>query len=86
VPKRDASCPRGGVSPVPTLTNVDPPAHTRVRRLANAAFKPKRVAVMDVPIQNLDPDVLMMEPAEDWSRRDAADLLPSPELWSILIQ
>jgi cytochrome P450 len=76
----------GGVSPVPTLTNVDPPAHTRVRRLANAAFKPKRVAVMDVPIQNLDPDVLMMEPAEDWSRRDAADLLPSPELWSILIQ
>ena len=39
-----------------------------------------------MPIQNLDPDVLMMEPAEDWSRRDAADLLPSPELWSILIQ
>ena len=39
-----------------------------------------------VPIQNLNPDVLMMEPAEDWSRRDAADLLPTPELWSILIQ
>jgi hypothetical protein len=25
-----------------------------------------------VPIQNLNPDVLMMEPAEDWYRCDAA--------------
>jgi hypothetical protein len=28
-----------------------------------------------VPGQNLKPDVLMMEPAEDWYRCDAADLL-----------
>ena len=43
----------GGVSPVPTLTNVDPPAHTRVRRLANAAFKPKRVAMMEPFVREL---------------------------------
>jgi len=41
---------------------------------------------MVVPIQNLNPDVLMMEPAEDWYRCYSADLLPPPELWSILIQ
>ena len=27
--------------------------------------------------------LLMMEPAEDWNRSNAADLLPPPELWSI---
>jgi cytochrome P450 len=43
----------GGVSPVPTLTNVDPPAHTRVRRLANAAFKLKRVATMEPFVREL---------------------------------
>ena len=43
----------GGVNPVPTLTNVDPPAHTRVRRLANAAFRPKRVAVMEPFVREL---------------------------------
>ena len=42
-----------GVSPVPTMTNVDPPAHTRVRRLANAAFKPKRVAAMEPFVREL---------------------------------
>jgi cytochrome P450 len=38
---------------VPTLTNVDPPAHTRVRRLANIAFKPRRVAAMEPFIRQL---------------------------------
>lgn len=37
----------GGYHPVPTLANVDPPAHTRFRRLANAGFTPKRVADME---------------------------------------
>jgi hypothetical protein len=45
----------------------------------------RHVSYVVVPIQNLNPDVLMTEPAEDWSRRDAADLLPPPEIWSILI-
>ena len=33
----------GGFRSVPTLANVDPPAHTRVRKLANVAFTPRRV-------------------------------------------
>jgi len=38
---------QGGFRPVQTLTNNDPPAHTRVRRLANVAFTPRRVAAME---------------------------------------
>jgi hypothetical protein len=29
-----------------------------------------------VPVQNLNPDILMMQPAKDWNRCDAADLPP----------
>src|SRR5271163_2311872 len=43
----------GDFRPVPTLTNVDPPAHTRVRRLANVAFKPRRVAAMEPFVREL---------------------------------
>ena len=43
-------------------------------------------AASAVPSQNLNPDVLMMEPAEDRYRCDAADLLLPPELRSIFIQ
>ena len=43
----------GGFRPVPTLTNNDPPAHTRVRRLANVAFTPKRVAAMEPFVRDL---------------------------------
>jgi cytochrome P450 len=43
----------GGFRAVPTLANVDPPAHTRVRRLANVAFTPKRVAAMEPFIRDL---------------------------------
>jgi cytochrome P450 len=43
----------GNFRPVPTLTNNDPPAHTRVRRLANVAFTPRRVAAMEPFIREL---------------------------------
>ena len=43
----------GGFRIVPTLANVDPPDHTRVRRIANAAFTPKRVAEMEAFIREL---------------------------------
>jgi cytochrome P450 len=53
-------CPRavkaldeGGWGAVPTLANVDPPAHTRVRRIANIAFTPKRVAEMEGFVRDL---------------------------------
>jgi hypothetical protein len=39
-----------------------------------------------VPIQNLNSDVLMMEPAEDWYRSDAAHLLDPSKIWNIFIQ
>ena len=37
----------GGFRSIPTLTNVDPPAHTRTRRIAHLAFTPRRVAQME---------------------------------------
>jgi len=38
-----------------------------------------------VPSQKLNPDILMMKPAEDWYRCDAADLLRTPKFWNVLI-
>jgi cytochrome P450 len=43
----------GGFRPVPTLTNSDPPGHTRVRRLTNVAFTPRRVAAMEPLVREL---------------------------------
>ena len=43
----------GGFRPIPTLTNTDPPAHTRARRLANVAFTPRRVAMMESFVREL---------------------------------
>ena len=43
----------GGWKAIPTLANVDPPEHTRVRKLANTAFAPKRVAEMEPFIRAL---------------------------------
>jgi hypothetical protein len=36
--------------------------------------------------QNLNANILMMQPAEDWDRCDAAELVPPPELWNVLLQ
>jgi cytochrome P450 len=43
----------GGFKSAPTLANADPPAHTRVRKIANVAFTPKRVAEMEPFIRDL---------------------------------
>ena len=43
----------GGFRSIPTLTNVDPPAHTRTRRIAQAAFSPRRVAQMEPFVRSL---------------------------------
>jgi hypothetical protein len=43
-------------------------------------------AAAAVPSQNLNPDVLMMKPAEDWYCCDAADLLRTPKIRSTFAQ
>jgi cytochrome P450 len=48
----------GGFRSIPTLTNVDPPAHTRTRRIAQAAFTPRRVAAMADVVRRLVRDYL----------------------------
>lgn len=46
----------GGYGAVPTLANVDPPAHDRVRRLAATAFTNRRVAAMEEVVRELVAD------------------------------
>ena len=36
-----------GFGALPTLADADPPAHTRVRRMVNGAFTPRRVSAME---------------------------------------
>jgi len=43
----------GGFRPIPTLTNSDPPGHSRVRRLTNVAFTTRRVAAMEPFVREL---------------------------------
>jgi cytochrome P450 len=43
----------GGFRSVPTLTNTDPPVHTRARRIANLAFTPRMVAGLEPFIRDL---------------------------------
>jgi cytochrome P450 len=59
-----------GFRPVKVLTNADPPAHARVRRLANAAFTRSRVAAWEPYIREVVRQVL----AERFTGR-AADLV-----------
>jgi cytochrome P450 len=42
-----------GFGAVPTLANVDPPDHTRVRRMVNSAFAPRRVAAMEPVVRDV---------------------------------
>ena len=46
-PRAGSALAEGGFRSMPTLTNVDPPAHTRTRRIAHLAFTPRRVAQME---------------------------------------
>jgi cytochrome P450 len=50
---RAAEIMAAGFGSVPTLTNTDPPIHTRARRIANIAFTPRMVAGMEPFIREL---------------------------------
>jgi cytochrome P450 len=52
-PRAAAELKAGGYAAVPVLVNVDPPAHARQRRVANVAFTPKRVAVLEETVREL---------------------------------
>jgi cytochrome P450 len=52
-PAARAALAEGGFRSIPTITNVDPPAHTRTRRIAQAAFTPRRVAEMADVVRGL---------------------------------
>jgi cytochrome P450 len=43
----------GGFRPAPTLTNSDPPGHSRLRQLTNVAFTTRRVAAMEPFVREL---------------------------------
>jgi cytochrome P450 len=43
----------GGFRPIPTLTNRDPPGHSRLRRLTNVAFTPRHVAAREPFVREL---------------------------------
>jgi cytochrome P450 len=52
-PAAGAALAAGGFRSIPTLTNVDPPAHTRTRRIAHLAFTPRRVAEREGFVRDL---------------------------------
>jgi cytochrome P450 len=52
-PHAQAVLREGGFRSVPTLTNADPPQHTRARRIANTAFTRGRVAQMEEYVRAL---------------------------------
>ena len=52
-PARCLAMKEGGYAATPALTNLDPPGHARQRRLANAAFTPKRIAALEPFIRDL---------------------------------
>jgi cytochrome P450 len=43
----------GAFRPIPTLTNLDPPGHSRVRRLTSVAFTPRRITAMEPFVREL---------------------------------
>ena len=52
-PRAVAALRDGGLRSVPTLTNADPPAHTRARRIANAGVTPRMVEQLEGFIRTL---------------------------------
>jgi cytochrome P450 len=50
---RAAAILKEGYRSVPTLTNTDPPLHTRARRIANQAFTPRMVSQLEGFIRDL---------------------------------
>ena len=52
-PENQHLVPRGFEWQAPSLANADPPDHTRIRRLANEPFRPRRVAQLEPAIRGI---------------------------------
>lgn len=76
----------GGLRSIPTLTNVDPPAHTRTRRIAHKAFTPRRVRDMEGVIRDIVRAFLARRPYGETSDfvADISWALPAQVLFTIL--
>ena len=67
----------GGFKSVPTLANVDPPAHTRVRKIANVAFTPQARGGNGAVRARFDGEILQRTTA-GWPRGHRARLCMGP--------
>ncbi|NOX30215.1 MAG: cytochrome P450, partial [Actinobacteria bacterium] len=76
----------GGFRSIPTMTNVDPPAHTRTRRIAHQAFTPRRVRAMEDVVRGIVRPFLGDRVAGTTSDfvADVAWALPAHVIFSIL--
>ncbi len=76
----------GGFRSIPTMTNVDPPAHTRTRRIAHQAFTPRRVREMESVVRSIVQDFLESRISGGSSDfvADVAWALPAHIIFSIL--
>ena len=50
--------PRGFEYEAPSLANADPPTHTRIRRLADRPFKPRRVADLEPELRRIADELI----------------------------
>jgi cytochrome P450 len=50
-PKVIARLREGGFGAVPVMSNLDPPAHTRIRKFTSQAFTPRRVALLETKVR-----------------------------------
>jgi len=76
----------GGFRSIPTMTNVDPPAHTRTRRIAHQAFTPRRVRAMEDVVRGIVQEFLgdRVPGTKSDFVADVAWALPAHVIFSIL--
>ncbi len=85
-PKAAKALADGGFRSIPTLTNVDPPAHNRTRRIANKAFTPSRVRAMEAVVRDIvRPFLAARAPGKQFDFvADVSWALPAHVIFSIL--
>jgi cytochrome P450 len=57
-PGNEHLLPRGFEYEAPSLANADPPTHTRIRKLSNGPFKPRRIAQLEPEIRRIADELI----------------------------